>query len=757
MVSSYSTSNGKRKWITLSASILASVSLTSMHQASAQGSEVPDYTSLVSWEAVEELPVAAEGEATAVTPAETTAEVIPEATVEVATEETSEGTIPYVETEEYQALVSELGQELAEKNQEVIDLNIELYGEVNGVRGDAVLTQGTVGSRTTHNVQRGEWVAKIAGMYGVSTEQIRQWNNLPANLMIHPGDVLFVSAPVSTGSSSTPAPTTPDVNAPTTPAPTAPSTSSKVHTVARGEYLWLIGQRYGVSINQIREWNNLSSNMLYVGDKLIVSAPTSVPSVPEAPKPTPTPEVKPEPKPTTPTPSSPSTKTYTVKRGDYLYKIATDYGVTVNQLKEWNNLTSNYIYVGNVLKVQAPVSNTTPAPTPTPKPEVKPEPKPTTPSTPAPSTPSGRKSYSVIRGDYLYNIATDYGVTVNQLKEWNNLSSNYIYVGDKLYVEAPAASTPAPKPTTPSTPSPTPTPNPEEEAVKGPDTGQDNESTEQSKEEPKDQPKEETTEPEVEFVMPDTHTVKSGEYLYLIASKHGVTVKNLQDWNKLTSNVLKSGQVLIVSNPSDSVIVDGEVFNPETFEDHTVKWPNDVTPQAVAKQLNIPIMSQHDPRWKDAEYGNDVSRTIWENGCAIVALAMIDSYFQDEVINPADVAEWAGLDHYVWGAGTAWSAFPAFAEERGYQITNHGRDVNAALTQVEAGKPVLVSVRPGYFVNGGHLMVIRGYDRATDTVYINDSNDDPSSSKNKDNSSRGHSAKHLRTDASALWSFSKLR
>ena len=110
-----------------------------------------------------------------------------------------------------------------------------------------------------------------------------------------------------------------------------------------------------------------------------------------------------------------------------MYKIAKEHGITVQQLKTWNKLSSNFIYTGNKLIVSDP-SKTTPKPVPAPKPTPTPKPAPT----PAPTnTP---KTYTVQKGDYLYKIAQLHGVTVNDLKLWNNLTSNYIYTGNQLIV-----------------------------------------------------------------------------------------------------------------------------------------------------------------------------------------------------------------------------------------------------------------------------------------------------------------------------------
>lgn len=290
-------------------------------------------------------------------------------------------------------------------------------------------------------------------------------------------------------------------------------TPAQTHTVKSGEYLYLIAERYGITVAQLKQWNNLTSNYIYSGDQLKVSAGTATT------KPGDTNTTK-------PTDNTQTTNSYyTVRPGDYLWKIANQHGITVAQLKTWNNLTSNYIYSGD----RFIVSKTTTTPTQPEKPvESKPEtPKePDKPSTsqPTPSTPTPTY-YTVKSGDYLWKIATQYGITVNQLKSWNKLTSNYIYSGDKLAVTDPT------KVTTPTTPEP-------EKPVES------EKPTEPTKPEEPSTPVE-PTQPAAKY-----HTVKSGEYLWLIANQNNITVNQLKSWNKLTTNYIYSGDRLIVTDPT---------------------------------------------------------------------------------------------------------------------------------------------------------------------------------------------------------------
>ena len=111
---------------------------------------------------------------------------------------------------------------------------------------------------------------------------------------------------------------------------------------------------------------------------------------------------------------------YRVKDGDYLGKIARKYGVRVSQIKRWNGLRSNSLKIGQRLTIypKKPVnSNST-----TQKPK-------------KPIDTKGRKTYTVQSGDSLWTIAQKFsGVSVQSLKDWNDISSNKLKIGMTLIV-----------------------------------------------------------------------------------------------------------------------------------------------------------------------------------------------------------------------------------------------------------------------------------------------------------------------------------
>ncbi|MCM3772905.1 MULTISPECIES: LysM peptidoglycan-binding and 3D domain-containing protein [Priestia] len=225
----------------------------------------------------------------------------------------------------------------------------------------------------------------------------------------------------------------------------AASADTDTHKVKAGETLFSISQQHNVTVEDLKKWNGLSSTLIYANQTLKIGS-TSTDSSSNS----------------TPTTTS-SNHTYTVKSGDTLYRIAKNNGTSVQQLKEWNNLSSHLIYVNQVLKISGAgtVSSSPSAPV-----------QEKTNETQASPAPSNSKSYKVQPGDTMWSVAQRHGISISQLKQWNNLSSNTIYINQVLQVGGQAAaqakpSTPSPAaPSTPSTSAPstsTSSPAPAEE------------------------------------------------------------------------------------------------------------------------------------------------------------------------------------------------------------------------------------------------------------------------------------------------------
>lgn len=143
-----------------------------------------------------------------------------------------------------------------------------------------------------------------------------------------------------------------------------------------------------------------------------------------------------------------------------------------------------------------------------------------------------------------------------------------------------------------------------------------------------------------------------------------------------------------------------------------------------AKQLDVPLLLQKDPRWRKTPYGESPIGQLGENGCAILSLAMVHSYYNpSENVTPQTILDWSKETYYLNGQGTSWNIFYDFAQTFGYRFENFGDNFDAAMNAVNNGRVLIASVKPGLFTDFGHILVIRGYDNGQ--VYVNDPNDDP--------------------------------
>ncbi len=161
----------------------------------------------------------------------------------------------------------------------------------------------SMGSVSQHKVSRGESLSVIASKYGTSTQTLMKFNNLKSSSLAI-GQVLKIPGSASSSSSSS-----------------AVKTKTITHTVKSGEYLGKIASRYKVLVADIKRENRLKSETLRVGQKLRITV-----------------EVKDVP-----------LRKHKVARGDYLGKIASKYGVSVNSIRQANKLRSDSLAIGQVL------------------------------------------------------------------------------------------------------------------------------------------------------------------------------------------------------------------------------------------------------------------------------------------------------------------------------------------------------------------------------------------------------------------------
>lgn len=165
------------------------------------------------------------------------------------------------------------------------------------------------------------------------------------------------------------------------------------YVVEKGDTLYSIARKYNVSTDTIIKDNSLTNNNLTIGQNLKIRIPSSNITIEECIGPDYTP----------PQDTTPYT-TYTIKKGDNLYNIASKFNTSVTSIKNINNLTSNNLSIGQQLKI--PQTNNT----------------------------NTQKTYIVQRGDSLYLIAKKFNTTVDAIKRKNNLTSNTLQIGQKLNI-----------------------------------------------------------------------------------------------------------------------------------------------------------------------------------------------------------------------------------------------------------------------------------------------------------------------------------
>lgn len=265
----------------------------------------------------------------------------------------------------------------------------------------------------TYTVKAGDTLYSIARKFGLTVDELKALNNLTSN-NLSIGQVLIISE---------------EVNIPPQP------DNAIVYTVQRGDTLYKIANQYGVSVSDIIELNNLGTTVLTIGQQILI-----------------------------PNQSTDTTTTYTVKAGDSLWKIANQFGVTVDDIISSNNLTSTTLQIGQVLTI--PTKQTT------------------TPPSNNGTTSENYFNYTVQSGDSLWKIANQYGTTVDEIKRFNNLTSNNLSIGQVLKIP----------------------------------TQQD-------------------------YI---NYTVQSGDSLWKIANRYGTTVDRIRQLNDLTTDTLQIGQLLII-------------------------------------------------------------------------------------------------------------------------------------------------------------------------------------------------------------------
>jgi len=244
-------------------------------------------------------------------------------------------------------------------------------------------TAAAQAASVTHTVKPGENLFRIALYYGTTVDAIQAANGL-GTVLIYVGQQLVIPGATNTAPPAAPLTPPPDGLVPgeptPVPTPAVGDIDARTYVVQAGDTLTAIAARFDLTIWELRQFNGLlDTNMIIVGQELILSGAeaepaaepepveTPTPAASEPPVATATPEPAPSSDPETAAPEAtvaPGTdanqETYTVQRGDNLTQIAARFGMTVAALSQLNGIANpSQIYVGQVLRL----TGTAPAPT----------------------------------------------------------------------------------------------------------------------------------------------------------------------------------------------------------------------------------------------------------------------------------------------------------------------------------------------------------------------------------------------------------
>ena len=212
---------------------------------------------------------------------------------------------------------------------------------------------GTSNNGKVYIVQSGDTLWSIARRFNTTVNDLISANQLTSNILLI-GQTLKI--------------------------PTLPNEGETTYIVQSGDTLWSIANRYGTTINAIILANNLVNDRLLIGQRLIIPG-TSIPD----------------------NEMTQDFTYYTVQPNDSLWKIANQYGVNVQELINFNNLASTILQIGQQLMI--PIANQ-----------------------------GIEKTHIVQPNDSLWKIANQYGVNVQDLINFNNLTSNVIQIGQVLRI-----------------------------------------------------------------------------------------------------------------------------------------------------------------------------------------------------------------------------------------------------------------------------------------------------------------------------------
>ncbi len=245
-------------------------------------------------------------------------------------------------------------------------------------------------------VQAGDSLYLIAVRNNITVQEIKDLNNLE-NDMLMIGQELLLPGQTDEGNDGIPG------EGDVSPDPEEPGANDNIYIVQAGDSLYLIAVRNNTTVQEIKDLNNLENDILMIGQELLLPEQTDE-NNDETPG-------NGEDNPGEEKPEQPGTEdapiVYFVKPGDSLWLISNKFNTTSENIIKLNQLPGNSLYVGQLLYITAPETN------------------------------SNIIIYYVQTGDSLSSVAAQFSTSVNQIIESNNLTSNELLIGQKIIVTLP--------------------------------------------------------------------------------------------------------------------------------------------------------------------------------------------------------------------------------------------------------------------------------------------------------------------------------
>ena len=300
--------------------------------------------------------------------------------------------------------------------------------------------------------------------------------------------------------------------------------ADSVHRVVKNDTVWALSQKFGVSIKSIEQLNHIdqNTNLIYVGQDLQIPNKDA-----QAPK--------------------NDIHTYTVQSGDSLWAIAQKFNTSVDHLKQLNGLTSNLIYVGQTLKVDGQASA-----------------QPAKAATPAPAKTVAQPIQQQAPVAKASVASTTQKAAPVQQPSVQSTVKSAPAVQNTVKAQAPVASAPASSVAQPTSSvatskvapavtssSATSSSSSSQQTAASSSSSQSSVASSVSSAVPASSVSSQSSSKQAVIAANHvTYTVKSGDTLYIIAQKYGVSVASLREANPNLGNSLIVGQSIIVNNPT---------------------------------------------------------------------------------------------------------------------------------------------------------------------------------------------------------------